>query len=137
MKKVYHKLAGLKLFLFSVSKWASIPKLIDKSRNEIFPIETGTVESEIGTIKYVKKDKIVTYTIDFTTSSISAATSNLGKVPYYNPYMDFEGGGILIVANTPVGYASCGVSSDGMARVMHSAYNSNVQFRGSVTVILE
>lgn len=141
MKKEYHKPAGFKSFPFSVSKWAIMPntngKLVDKNGNEIFPIERGTVESAVGSITYVKRGKIVIYTIDFVTSSISAATSELATAPYFNKNMEFEGGAILRVANTPVGYACCSVTKEGRIKAIHSAYDNQVQFIGSVTVILE
>ena len=112
-------------------------KLVDKNGNEIFPIEQGTVESTIGTITYVKRGKIVIYTIDFVTSSISAATSELATAPYFNKNMEFEGGAILRVANTAVGYACCSVTKEGRIRAIHSEYSNQVQFIGSVVVMLE
>lgn len=111
-------------------------KLADKNGNEIFPIERGTVESAVGSITYVKRGKIVIYLIDFVTSSISAATSELATAPYFNKNMEFEGGAILRVANTPAGYACCSVTKEGRIKAIHSAYDNQVQFVGSVTVIL-
>lgn len=112
-------------------------KLVNNQSQEIYPIERGTVESAIGTITYVKRGKIVIYTIDFTTSSISAATSNLATAPYFNKNMEFEGGAILRVANTPVGYACCSVTKEGIIRALHAEYGNQVQFIGSVVVMLE
>lgn len=112
-------------------------KLVDKNGNEIFPIEQGTVESTIGTITYVKRGKIVSYRIQFVTSSTNNGTTNLGTVPYFNSKQQFFGGAIMRVANVPVNFACCYVNTDGVINAIHTEYSNQVEFTGSVTVILE
>ena len=112
-------------------------KLTNNEGQEIYPIETGRVPSSLGTITYVKRGKIVSYRIQFVTSSTNNGTTNLGTVPYFNSKQQFFGGAIMRVANTPVNFACCYVNTEGVINAIHTEYSSQVEFTGSVTVILE
>lgn len=112
-------------------------KLVDKNGKEIFPIETGTVPSSLGTITYVKRGKIVIYTVNFNAYNTGATTSELATAPYFNPNMQFMGGAIMRVGNVPVNFAAINVNIEGKIRALHMNYSEQVELIGSVTVILE
>ena len=112
-------------------------KLVNKNGNEIFPIETGTVTSALGSISYVKREKIVTYTVNFNVINTGANRSNLATAPYYNSTMTFVGGAIMRVGDVPVNFGAVTVGIDGTLSAWHMDYGAQVEFIGSVTVILE
>lgn len=99
--------------------------------------ETGTVETTIGKVKYVKRGYIVTYYVQFVTSSTDNGTSGIANVPYYNPDQQFFGGAIMRVATTPVNFACLCINENGRLNCIHGAYDSQVEFVGTVTVILK
>lgn len=112
-------------------------KLVNKSGSELFPTETGTVTSALGSITYVKKGKIVTYTVNFNAANTGANRSSLAIVPYYNSNMTFVGGAIMRVGNVPVNFGAVTIGINGDLSAWHMDYSAQVEFIGSVTVILE
>ena len=113
-------------------------KLVDKNGNEIFPIEQGTVTSTIGSIKYIKHGNIVIYTANFNTSSINTGATELtSALPYYNPNMVFVGGAVERVGNVTVNHATLHATTEGNLTAYHTEYGNQVEFIGSVVVMLE
>lgn len=112
-------------------------KLVNNQSQEIYPIERGTVESAIGTITYVKKGKIITYTANFNAYNAGATTSRLGTVPFFNSNERFVGGAIMRVGDVPVNFGALIVTENGAINAIHMNYGNQVEFIGSVTVILE
>ena len=112
-------------------------KLVDKNGNALFPTETGTVTSALGSITYVKKGKIITYTANFNVYNAGATTSRLGTVPFFNSNERFVGGAIMQVGDVPVNFGALIVTENGDINAIHMNYGNQVEFIGSVTVILE
>lgn len=113
-------------------------KLVDKNRKEIFPIEQGTVTSTIGSIKYIKHGNIVIYTANFNTSSINTGATELtSALPFYNPNMVFVGGAVERVGNVTVNHATLHATTEGKLTAFHTEYGNQVEFIGSVVVMLE
>lgn len=112
-------------------------KLVNNEGKEIYPIETGTVSSALGTISYVKRGKIVNYTVNFNAYNAGATTSRLGTVPFFNSNERFVGGAIMRVGDVPVNFGALIVTENGDINAIHMNYGNQVEFIGSVTVILE
>lgn len=115
-----------------------MPKLVDKNGKIIFPVEQGTVTSTIGSIKYIKHGNIVIYTANFNTSSINTGATELtSALPFYNPNMVFVGGAVERVGNVTVNYATLHATTEGKLTAYHTEYGNQVEFIGSVVVMLE
>ncbi len=115
-----------------------MPKLVDKEGKEIFPIEKDTVTSTIGSVNYIKQGNIVIYTANFNTSSInSGATTLVSKLPFYNSNMNYVGSAVERVGDVTVNHATLHVTTSGQLRAFHTEYGNQVEFIGSVVVMLE